>query len=463
MQSRLAFIICSCVALLPVVGPVSGLAQSSVQQNNNQVKTLNAFADELLAVVAYWDSASGVKTTKRIGGYSGRPDYYVEAEYSDSATGHVLARVRWTKEQPDTAQMIEVFFRDKHGRLVADYFVSYLVGHRNAPMHALINLHQGDADLQAFRQFDIFGEKLFERCQGHFFGNEIDISIDSYDPDFSPTDVSPDLYTSCFGFLPLTPGKYIHPARQLAGLKPNSNQREEIDDFARAEALIAELDSKIAENPDDEISYVKRGNTYFLVRRMAEAAEDFSRALKLNPELDAAYYGRGMALGRIGRLEESIADLTQFINRNPESSLGYTKRGVRKIWNKDFDGAIADLKMAVSFDDRNAEAHDDLGVALAQTGDHDGAVGHFQKARSIDPTYQKAHHNLATVLYLVGNASNALSAVDKALDLAPHNRDSLLLKGAILEGLGHLAEAKKFRDRAEFLPEGNWSERSAIR
>ena len=37
------------------------------------------------------------------------------------------------------------------------------------------------------------------------------------------------------------------------------------------------------------------------------------------------------------------------------------------------------------------------------------------------------------------------------------------LKGNILEGLGRNTEAARLKEQAEFLTEGNWSERSAIR
>jgi hypothetical protein len=39
----------------------------------------------------------------------------------------------------------------------------------------------------------------------------------------------------------------------------------------------------------------------------------------------------------------------------------------------------------------------------------------------------------------------------------------MLLKGNILEGLGRNTEAARLKEQAEFLTEGNWSERSAIR
>jgi len=450
-------------AMAVLVISVEVRAEGAVKESTSQVDTLNAFAAELLSIIEQKRVAGSVTTSNRIGGYSGMPEYFNEIEYRDTASDRLFARVRWIRETPKLAQMIEVFLRDANGKLVADYYVSYLTKHRNAPMYALVNLHRRDDGLQAFRQFDLFGEKLYENCRGEYFGKSVDVSIDSFDPSASVDQVATELYASCFGLMPTSPGKFLHPA----GLIPKAGGAKrisvEINAHGLLEARIADLGNQIAKTPGNALLYLERGKAHLQLLRMEDAAADFTQSLHLNDDLDAAYFGRGMALGRLGRLDEGIADLTQFLNRNPESSIGYTKRGVRRIWNKDFDGAIKDLKLALILDDNNAEAHDDLGVALAQTGYLEDAVEHFLKAKAIDPTYQKVHHNLAMVLYMVADLKNALRAVDDALRLAPDAKNSLLLKGSILADLGRKAEAGAIREKAEFLPEGNWSERSAIR
>ena len=170
-----------------------------------------------------------------------------------------------------------------------------------------------------------------------------------------------------------------------------------------------------------------------------------------------------MAHGRIGEIDKGISDLSVFIRRNPENSLAYTKRGVRYIWKKDFENARKDLSMAVSLDDTNAEAHDDLGVALAQLGDIQKALNHLLRAKALEPGYQKVHHNLAMIYFIAGDLERALSAANDSLNLQPNNRSSMFLKGNILGKLGRAAEAEKVKEDAEFLSQGNWSERSALR
>jgi len=451
------------VIVYTAVLPTGVWGQNSARENQGQVDSLNDFAADLLLVIEHWQSAGRLRTSERPGGYAGLPNLFLEREYHDRTDDRLMARVRWLREQPDQAQMIEVFVYDDEGKLIVDYYVSYLVGHRNAPMYALVNLHQSDESLQAFRQFDVFGEKLFENCRGEYFGKPVDFSISEIDTSISKHQVKDDLYVSCFGYLPSSPGDYLHPA----ALVPNSGvvpmKKSKAGDHDRMEARIADLSQRIIARPDDALLYLERGKAYLLLQQMEDAVDDFTRALNMDDSLDSGYFGRGMALGRLGRLETGIADLTIFLQRNPQSSIGYTKRGVRHIWNNDFDSAIKDLSKAVALDDGNAEAHDDLGVALAQTGKLAESVSHFIRAKAIDPSYQKAHHNLAMVYYMSGDPARALRAVNDALRLEPDTKNTLLLKASILKEMGRDDEATPILGKAKFLSDGNWSERSAIR
>lgn len=81
---------------------------------------------------------------------------------------------------------------------------------------------------------------------------------------------------------------------------------------------------------------------------------------------------------------------------------------------------------------------------------------------TLDPSYIKGYHNLAMVLHVTGQDTQALDTINKALKLAPQERDSMLLKAEILERLGGTAEAARLRQEADFLPEGNWSERLSV-
>lgn len=267
-----------------------------------------------------------------------------------------------------------------------------------------------------------------------------------------------------------TGGRFTIPtmlfvALAMAGAAPVHSEPATLDvpaDSGELEQRVSEYSRLIIMAPDDAELYLKRGEAHFKLRQFDKAIEDFSIAIRRDDRLDDAYFSRGMALGRRGQIDEGIADLSVYIERHPASSLAYTKRGVRHIWKGDLEHAEKDLKKAVTLDPRNAEAHDDLGVILAQHRKYDAAIGHFQMALKSEPTYQKAHHNLAMVYYITGENQKALKSVNTALKLIAESRDSMLLKAAILESLGRHNEAKAAREEAEFMPQGNTTERAAV-
>lgn len=231
---------------------------------------------------------------------------------------------------------------------------------------------------------------------------------------------------------------------------------------AEIEKSLARLDQVIVQNPKSAQNYIERGDIYYLLNEHQKAATDYTTALSLDKNLDTAYFGRGMAYGRVGLVEEGIADLSVYIARHPDSSVAYTKRGVRNIWIGNMLAAEQDLTRAVELDPSNAEAHDDLGVVYAKKQQLNIAAKHFSTAIRLDPTYQKAYHNLAMCYFIAGHPAQALEEVNAGLKLNADNRNSLLLKSTILQSLGRNEEAKIIADHAEFLPEANWSERSAV-
>ena len=231
---------------------------------------------------------------------------------------------------------------------------------------------------------------------------------------------------------------------------------------SREEALdvLQKTNRLIEAAPNQAALYTLRGDAYYALNDLYGAMENYTAAIRLDDRQDDAYFGRGMVLGRMGRVDEGIADLDVYILRHPDSSVAYTKRGVRNIWRNNLAAAERDLVRAVELDPDNAEAHDDLGVVHAKHNRIGLAAKHFSTAIRLDPSYQKAYHNLAICFYVRGQPREALEIVDAGLQLDPDSRDSLFLKSTVLEALGRTDESRVLAERAEFLPESNWSERS---
>ncbi|MHA1599163.1 MAG: tetratricopeptide repeat protein [Alphaproteobacteria bacterium] len=431
-------------------------ATAQLKEDSRRVNALNQFATSLLTLHTRRIEGRDIETATASGGYSGTPDFYRETRYTDAATGNLLAIIQRETKKPDVVHAIELFVYDKQGRVIRDYYARYLPGHRNAPVQAIVNLHGYGDGLHGFRQFESGGDVIYEACRGDYVGENIDISLDE---DLLPptADIkSSEPYRACFDFVSPVIGKYLDPLAELSMKVPGSGRRVDSGDVG---AVIRRLTGQIKDRPEQAELYIRRGEAYFLVHEFDAAIADYSTAIRLDGSLNQAWFGRGMALGRAGRIAEGIADLSVYIKRNPNSSVAYTKRGVRYIWLGDHERAEVDLRRAIELDADNAEANDDLGVIKALKGKPNEARDHFLRTIELDPSYQKAYHNLAMVYQMSGKSTQALEAINGSLKLDPEGRDSLLLKGNILDSLGRLEEARAFRDAAGKQPEGNWSER----
>ncbi len=437
---------------------------SPITEDTKQVTQWNRFADSLYVLHQSLIKDKFIRTEEEVGGYGGvtAGDFYNEIRYYDKKRNLLISKVQWELERSDVIHNIEVFIYDEDGKILRDYYAGYLPHHRNAPLHTMINFYGDSEELMSFRQFDASGERIYEQCSGKHFSEDVDISLEN-DEWLAPSGeslklIASEAYIACFGDTPKEVGKYLNPLVEIPKTSAVSFAPE-VDDYVAANHRIADLTQQILSTVNRAPLFTKRAEEYFNLGDMDKAEADLTKAIELDPSHSQAWFWRGMVRGRLGNILAGIADLSVFIERHPNSSLAYTKRGVRYIWNGQLVKAEQDLKRAVELNPANAEAHDDLGVLLAQQQKLDKAVSHFKITIRLDPSYQKGHHNLATALHLQGQAQAALHSVDNSLRLAPNDRSSLMLKSEILSGLGRNIEAVAIREQAEFLPEGNWSER----
>ena len=440
------------------------IQDNRLKEDKTQVTNWNNFVTELYQLHLDITQRSRVSTSEITGGYGGthaNKDFYREVSYFNRDTKQLISKIQWETARPDTIHTIEIFLYDKQGRVKTDFYARYLPESRNAPVQTLINLHNYSDQLHAFRHFDANGELIYETCRGKFFDDTINLHLDDEEIiDFrteNNNEIMNEAYSSCFLNVSQTAADYLHPKRFIKDKNTLSKREQSIDYH------LATLNQKIKQHAKNPQLYIKRGNLYFNLHDFEKAVADFTTAIAIDDTLSQAYFGRGMASARNGQIEAGINDLTTYIKRHPYDSRAYTKRGVRYIWAGKLDMAQHDLEKAIMLDATNAEAQDDLGVLYAQQKKFSRALKHFNFATQYDPTYQKAYHNQAMAYILSNSPEKALIAVNKSLVLKSDSRNSLMLKSEILNAMGKEKEAVLIMQKADFLPEGNWSERFEIR
>lgn len=450
--------------LIPVVSNAAG-STTPMSHNQVEVDSWNLFAQRLYILHQHQIVQRQILQKESKGGYSGGKNFYREVKYIDKKTKTLLSRILWEIDNPKQIHEIEVFVYDKNGKLKRDYLAAFFPEQRNAPIQTLINFHYQNDELKSFRQFDASGDKIYELCEGKFFGEPMTISLD--DNDFAVSSIETvrtmesQEYLACFNNTISVLGDYLNPLFSVTLTSDLMKKAEllEHDTPDSMEEKIKQLSKAINHTKEPSNLYYKRGLSYQKLQIFDKAIDDFDKAIKLKDSIDEAYFGRGVSYSRIRQFDKAIADLTTYIKRQPKNSMAFTKRGVTRIWAGKYDLAEKDLITAIQLDTENAEAHDDLGVMYARKGSYTKAIEQFKKVVDIDPSYKKGIHNLAMTRYIMGEYQASFVDINKALALKPNDKNSLLLKSEIMLKLGMKKEAETIRDRAEFLPEGGWQEK----
>jgi len=183
-----------------------------IDVDEDHVTLWNRFAGKAYDLHLRQIASRDIRQTEMVGVYNGTAASgyrYKETSYYDAHTGLLLSRVRIDRDRPKILHVVEVFLYDEQGRMTRDYAALYLPWSQNAPMRTLINVHQYNRDLHAYRQFDASGERVYEQCKGMHAGKRVDISLEQQE--IGPATTATDAYQACFAGVQQTAGVYLSP------------------------------------------------------------------------------------------------------------------------------------------------------------------------------------------------------------------------------------------------------------
>jgi hypothetical protein len=214
MTARNLFAIAVLVFLPPAFAEEYEIQPEVLQQ---EVDSWNKFTASLLTLhsrlVAKVPHRMSTGPDRYAGEYAKNYRFTNEKFYTKK-DGKLISHIRWHSKSKKEIHTIEVFIYNRDGKLVRDYAAAFLPYARNAPFQTLINIHEYNGTLHAFRQFDANGEVLFEKCEGQYKGKPVSLALEDYEIPDSPLDSTP-AYIACFGKLPRTAGKYLNPLSEI--------------------------------------------------------------------------------------------------------------------------------------------------------------------------------------------------------------------------------------------------------
>lgn len=133
---------------------------------------------------------------------------YIDSRYFDTQNGRLIARVRRDADKPQALHIIEVNIYNSEGKVIRDYGSISLPWAPQLPVRTMINLHQYPGELHSFRQFDMYGDAVYESCRGRWQNRPLRLDLEGAD---MAAQANTPAYHACFDGLNSQAQAYLNP------------------------------------------------------------------------------------------------------------------------------------------------------------------------------------------------------------------------------------------------------------
>ena len=187
--------------------------------------------------------------------------------------------------------------------------------------------------------------------------------------------------------------------------------------------------------------YLKRGNKHYEDQQFQKALSDYNKAINLNPENALTYKRRGILFINLGRKEEALLDYDKAIDLEPEDVEAYNNRGLLFKDLRRNKEALSDYNKAIDLDSEYGSAYSNRGFLFEDLGRKEEALSDYNKAIDLNSEYFGTYINRGILYNVLGRKEEALSDYNKAIDLDSENAHAYNNRGNLLYELGRKEEA----------------------
>ena len=184
------------------------------------------------------------------------------------------------------------------------------------------------------------------------------------------------LLVRAFEFEPANPAVVYELANVRRSLGRNA---EALELFQRYVQLV----------PDDYQGLGQIGSCLGDLGRYGEAESYLRRALRMVDDA-TTHYHLGFVLTRRGRLAEAVEEYERALERDPSHVNARTNLAVNLVDLGQVDRAAREMTRVLEIDPGNASAHTNLGAMLVHQGQIERGIAEFQEALRLDPQQVQA-------------------------------------------------------------------------
>jgi tetratricopeptide (TPR) repeat protein len=196
------------------------------------------------------------------------------------------------------------------------------------------------------------------------------------------------------------------------------NRADSYRNLKQWDRAIADINKAVQLNPKNRRNYYIRGLIFYDQDNYDRAIPEFSQAIKIDAKYDEAYYYRGRSFFLKKDYKSAIPDFTASTKLDPKYAPTWFYRGLSYERLENLNQALEDYNRAISIDDGHGSARHNRGMIKLGRGDYDGAIEDFTV--SIRTSADEISHNSRGVAYRnKGEFQLAMSDFNEAIRFDP--------------------------------------------
>jgi tetratricopeptide (TPR) repeat protein len=220
---------------------------------------------------------------------------------------------------------------------------------------------------------------------------------------------------------------------------------------------VKSYDELVRQDPENPVSYYRRGKALARVGQFERAASDFTYALELGlklPEVFAARANTFIAMG--GNDKQAGLDLTAAVAREPINPLYHVYLG-NFYRARDPGGAMRELNKAIQLDPQFAMAYASRGELYQDLGQHQRALQeldeaiHLQEAACSGPMCAMPYFLRGLAYFNLGLFERSVEDLTQAIGLDSQLVEAFVQRGKAQAALGNESQAQSDELEAERL------------